>query len=210
MRCTKLAVLIRGVEGKVADGFAYSDLFAPSIPVVRVNDENLASDVKRTTGRRAWEQIIAIMQLRRAHSDKDNFRAQKALAKLHGLAPETFSSAIKYDESAQFSIAAEFWKRMRSVRLILWWNLRSDPLEAAAGLPERLEPGILCPDLKTALFVRAALGDLRACPCCDNPFLPERPDQQYCSITCRERFRKRRLRAKSKRGGKEDGALQKR
>jgi hypothetical protein len=187
-----LPVLIRVSQQQLADGFVYSDIYAPGVPVVRVIDANLPNNVKRTMGRRAWERVIATFLLRAAHSNHDDFAARNALAKLHGLQLSLLSPKIKYDQSAQFSIAAEFGKAMSSARVILWWNLKAD----------RLEPGILCRDLKAALFLRAALGDLRVCPCCDQPFLPDRPDQQYCSILCRERFRKRRLRARIKRGGK--------
>ena len=87
------------------------------------------------------------------------------------------------------SVAVAFSRAMRSAKVVLWWNLRA----------ERLEPGILCKDLREAAFVTGALDYLMVCPDCDQPFFPDRPDQQYCSIRCRERFRKRRLRAKTKR-----------
>jgi hypothetical protein len=239
-------VLLRARQSELPDGFAYEEFGAPGIGVVRVNDQTLAQDVKAAVSVRAWERIIAAMQLRRAHNEHDNLWARQAIKKLWGLTVrgvrgpsaaisrafgklegsqalsaeslstlkqslrsidpvDPLSSQINYAESAQFTIAPEFTRRMKSVRLILWWNLRNSIREAE--MPERLEAGILCPDQTAALFVRAALGDLRACPCCDNPFLPDRPDQQYCTTACRERFRKRRLRANVKKKEAAHGAV---
>ena len=113
------------------------------------------------------------------------------MVKVYGLDASAVSAEIPYVKTAPFMNAAEFTKRMKRCHLVLWLNTKR----------ERLEPGILCTNLETALFVRGALRDLRACPCCDNPFLPNRPDQTYCSLRCRERHRKRRERARSKKKG---------
>jgi hypothetical protein len=192
---TRLAVLVPAEDepGPGQErGFVYSN-FASSISVVRIDDESLLKDVKQPS----WKRALTTIQLRRAHNVHDDFAAKNALAKLHDLPANSFSlPKIGYDElQAQVTIAAEFSEAMRSAKIVLWLNCGS----AQKFVANRLEPAILCTDTKTALFVRAALGDLRACPCCDQPFLPERKDQQYCSIACRERFRKRRFR--SKKGG---------
>lgn len=67
----------------------------------------------------------------------------------------------------------------------------------------RLTPAIWCEDVKTAFYVRALLNvtggkGLRICPHCSEPFLQERPDQNYCSIAHREAHRVARWRARHK------------
>ncbi len=182
-----IAVLIRAGKRQLADGMAFNDLSHAPTRVVIVKDDNLAGDV-RALDKNAWERIIGILQLRHAHDNGDELAARNAIRKIFGISEKDLAQTIKYQESAHILSAVEFTKAMKSAKFILWLRL----------LPERLEPGILCDDLPTALFVRGALRDLRTCACCDTVFQPERPDQQYCSIRCRERFRKRRLRAKSK------------
>jgi hypothetical protein len=188
-----LAVLMRADKKAIADGFVFDSL-QHSYPVVRVKDEQLAADAKRTMDAREWDKAIAAFQLRRAYDDHDDLAARNAVVKLHGLNPAHLSPKIRYDESASIVAGAEFTLRMTQARFVLWLNI------ARVGRGERLEPGLLCAGLDTALYVRGALRDLRACPCCDTPFLPERPDQTYCSLRCRETHRKRRQRSKSAKG----------
>jgi hypothetical protein len=160
--------------------------------VVRLKDDRLKADARHPMDRPSWECAIAVFQLRRAYDDRDDLAARKAIAKLHGLNLEHLSPKIRYDEDAGILSGAEFTKRMTQARFVLWLNIER------IGKRERLEPGLLCPDLDTALYVRGALRDLRACPCCDVPFVPERPNQTYWSIRCRETHRKRRQRSKEK------------
>jgi hypothetical protein len=191
-----LAVLVRAAKGEACDGMVFDGMHH-SFPVARVKDDRLATDAKQSMSGRAWEQAIATFQLRRAYDDGDDLAARNATVKLYELDPAHLSPKIRYDESGGIMAGAEFTKRMTQTRFVLWLSMER------IAPRERLEPGLLCPDLETALYVRGALRDLRACPCCENPFLPDRPDQIYCSLRCRETHRKRRSRAKSrpKKGG---------
>jgi len=91
-------------------------------------------------------------------------------------------------ESAATLLAQILTKVLRHARLVLWWN------------DERFLPALYCPDLKTALYVRALLGivggkALLLCPRCGKPFFQQRSDQGYCSVRCREAHRVARWRA---------------
>jgi hypothetical protein len=194
-----LPVLIPAAAKQLADGFVFSDIDAPGIPVVWVTTpEGLFEDLKKNVAAGEWARIVNVVQLRAALNNGDDFKAQDARAKLLGLPPEWQSLLVAAMPKAQRDlisnvknyaphiVAGEFSRQMSSTRMVLWLNTHTD----------RLEPGILCPDLKGAFFVRVALGKTVVCPCCDKPFKPDRPDQEYCTIQCRERFRKRRQRAR--------------
>jgi len=211
-------------EKDLADGMLFDGMHH-FVKVVVLRDKNLAADAKRTIEARTWEQAVATIELRAAVDARDNYAARAALTKLYPYlqAPtlpddvkallgrlagtrlasiaervgrERLSAKIHYDESAHTLAAAEFTKHMTQTRLVLWVKIVPFDHWKPGKRRERLEPGILCPDLDTALYVRAALRDLRVCPCDDNPFLPERPDQIYCSTRCRETFHKRRQRSR--------------
>jgi hypothetical protein len=83
-------------------------------------------------------------------------------------------------------------------RLVLWWT------------GDRFTPAIMCEDIKTAFYVRALLSAVRGkglhiCPHCNDPFLQQRPDQNYCSIAHREAHRVARWRAVKAKKSKEKG-----
>jgi hypothetical protein len=170
-----------------------------SFPVARVPNQIKLADEIRTTRPQEWTRIIATLQVRAAINRKDVFGAVKAAADAGQkvAAPEIF-----------YTLAREQNEHLKGARLVLWEHFQLSKkrvFDLGATKLVRIwsaEMGVLCPDLTTALFVHAALGNLRLCPCCDKPFEPARPDQHYCSIRCRETFRKRRLRASAKRGGK--------
>jgi hypothetical protein len=96
--------------------------------------------------------------------------------------PRFFGDVHIETRGAQFELPREFSRVIKSARLVLWFNWKR----------KQFQPAIFCKDRKTAMFVRAVLRDMRACPCDDKIFTPERPDQEYCSIACRERYRQRR------------------
>ena len=194
-----LPVLMPAAAKQIADGFVFSDIHEPAIPVVWVTTpEGLFEDLKKNVAAGEWERIVNVVQLRAALNNGDDFKAQDARGKLLGLPPELQSLFVapmpkaqrdlisKVKNNAPQIVAGEFSRQMSSTRMVLWLNIHND----------RLEPGILCPDLKGAFFVRVALGKTIVCPCCDTPFKPDRPDQAYCSLRCRETFRKRRQRAR--------------
>jgi hypothetical protein len=113
----------------------------------------------------------------------------RALAELLSVPPETnvkalFKGTAKSDP--RWLLSFEISKAIQDAKLVLWWN------------GENFKPAIWCPDLKIAFYVRAIMGMFRICLHCGEPFLPERPDQDYCSVAHREAHRVARWRARQK------------
>ncbi len=174
--------------------------------------------------------LIAAMQLRDGYEKRDDLLIAKAIEKLYSpqlaeilklpsgdiFPPRALklkrpsktgrelvaqiAGAWKLGEpKANFDLkrAAEWWlpkeitRHMKRAKFVLWWNWKR----------KRFQPAIFCPDVRTAQYVRAALDQARVCPNDDRPFIPEREDQEYCSIRCRETFRQRRRRSKIKISG---------
>lgn len=83
------------------------------------------------------------------------------------------------------------------VRLVLWWNEKErrflPALYCAGGIPDAAFVRLLL----SVAAGKKALG-LRVCPHCSTLFLQGRPDQEYCSIRCREAYRVARWRGKQK------------
>ena len=170
------------------------------IGVVVVERDTLAARVKSCVSAKEWDAVVARIQLLHSYYRSDTFGAETAIRKIVGAASdlplskngvEDWIASGMGRDATEWVAAAEFIKRLAgATQLILWWDLdREHP---------NIQPGILCKDHLTALYVCAALRYTLSCPCCDVPFIPARPDQDYCSIRCRETFRKRRLRANQK------------
>ena len=170
------------------------------LPVVVLGGEHFP-ETDCIAAAQAFPDLIALTQLRTALEKQDDYAAHEALEKLLAIDP-TADGAQQFRSVPQgkkrVSIIALFapgrvilprifTEKVSQARLVLW--RRSEKTD------KQFWPAVYCPDLKTALFARAALRDLLCCPSCDKAFRPERPDQQYCSLRCRERFRQRRRRA---------------
>jgi len=208
-----LPVLVRAtpeqVKQRAYDGLANFDTKKPLQPVCVFGTDYLKEksalhrEVLKSM-RAEWPLFIAATQLRAAHEGGNSYEIDKAFRKLLAALPEKSG-----DDDALRERIAEFWSaapwsakaaplnlppalshEMSGAHLVLWWNSRK----------KQFLPAIVCPDYKTAMFVRVALKDLRACPDCDKPFIVERPDQEYCSVPCRERHRQRRRRDKKRKG----------
>jgi len=71
---------------------------------------------------------------------------------------------------------------------LTFWNTKPE----RGGKPRPM-PGLLCPDMKSAVAARWLLApDRRVCPHCQTIFTTKRPKQTACSIQCREAHRSAR------------------
>ena len=187
-----IAVLVAAKKGAEFDGVVYggfsgrSALTHSRLHVVRVDGMKLAKDVRKTVSIEGWRRICAVLQAREAINRKDAYAAANCLWTSWRIVARPSIAML------QELTANQMTDRLKDSRLVVWDNMRAEHRDI-------LELGVFCANLKAALFARAALGDLRSCPCCEDPFVPHRPDQDYCSIRCRETFRKRRLRARQRR-----------
>ena len=87
---------------------------------------------------------------------------------------------------------------LRNARLVLWWADR------------KFRPALWCPDMRVAFYVRVLLGVIGGkgfgvCPHCRKPFIQDRPDQTYCSVSHREAHRVARWRAQQKQKATKQG-----
>jgi len=207
---TPLPVLVKATLGQVKsgnyDGLANFDQKKPLTPVKVFGAEYLREGselnkaVRKSMLGRNWNLFLAANQLRDAHEKGDSYEIDAANQKLFAaLLPKNPAQ----EHAAMVSRIAQFWlhptwssrtapvnlppamaHEMEAAWLVLWWNSRR----------KQFLPAIFCPDYKTAMYVRAVLRDLRACPGCDTPFIPDRLDQQYCSTRCSDRHRTRKCR----------------
>lgn len=201
-------------------------LVVRSTPVRALRDEELTPGLE--AGKNLWSaldannqaRLLGLIGLRSAVEIKDSLaveqlaRAYLQVARYkdpvrstitkHKNAPVREGFEIAAEEGAQLMalagvvparalLAIELSRAMQQARLVLWWYEKK----------ERFLPAIYCPDVTTALYVRALLGiakgkALLICPKCSKPFLQKRSDQDYCSIRCREAHRVARWRASKK------------
>jgi hypothetical protein len=185
------------------DGLANFDLQKPYTLKVKIfgpeyiTGTELSVTVRQSMGKK-WDLFIASNQLRDAHEQGGDYEIGLAYRKLvTAMLPEQ-----QIDKPAMVEDRAVFWtdpkwtksnapvnlppaitQEMTLARLVLWWNKSR----------ERFFPAIFCDDYGTAMFVRGALRDVRACPGCDRAFIPARADQEYHDVGCRERHRQRRF-----------------
>lgn len=105
--------------------------------------------------------------------------------------PITFGESWDLHEMLLAQVIGEI---MSPARLVYWFNAKRN----------RMETGIYCPDLRTAVLVELVIGDsFRICPQCRTTFWGE-GDQVCCSFKCREAHRvaRHRARQKTKKGGR--------
>lgn len=147
---------------------------------------------------REWDRLIRTLQARQSLNRRDLFSAVETYGLHRNQQPTDEELGVRAGE-VQVAISSEITRYLRGARLVTWAHKQTGP---GGWLKPVLRIGLLCPNLTSALFAFAVLDELRACKC-GSIFQPSRPDQHYCSIRCRETYRKRTLRAKAKaQGGK--------
>jgi hypothetical protein len=111
---------------------------------------------------------------------------------LQGGAEGLMNLLVRDADGARATFAAELSRHLEGVRLVLRYRDRE------------MIPTLVCPTLSAAFLLRtlmSAVGanvGIRLCPNCGNVFLQKRPDQNYCSVRCREAHRVARFRARQK------------
>lgn len=176
-------------------------------PVRVLQDANLDREI-RSLRSDDKERLLALIALRQALEGDDRLSVEKREAAYRRVMHELLGPLVGLQEAKQenfqASMARLFAQRgkslnvlerllthaVRNARLIIW-----RPKDEG-----RLLPAIHCPDVATALYVRALVRiaggkALVVCPNCGNLFLQQRSDQDYCSIRCREAHRVARWRA---------------
>jgi predicted nucleic acid-binding Zn ribbon protein len=199
-----LPLLVRATPEQIKrrdyDGLMNFDPKKPLQPV-RIFGADAKGSVRNKAVRQSmtevWPLFIAVTQLRAARESGNKYEIDQAFRKLLAAQlgddpalreriAEFWATTPRVPDAALVNLPPALSQEMSAARLVLWWNKRR----------KQFLPAIFCPDYRAALFVQVAMKDLRACPDCDKPFIPDRPDQEYCSVRCRERHRQRRRRDK--------------
>jgi hypothetical protein len=143
------------------------------------------------------ERLLGVIALAKALQARDSLAAANACVRLSGLNDPGLKTllhkvATRSTRYAQAELSRLVSDVLSEVKLKLWWS------------GESFRPALLCPDLRTALYVQALLSivggrALVVCPHCGRAFVQKRSDQDYCSVGCRDNHRIARWRAKRKR-----------
>ena len=199
-------------------------------PVRVLQDKELDKNTER--GRKLWgrlskrerERLLALITFRKAMEEKDALAIANLEAAYRSILAEVLhleASELGNAQSAIQTFARLYAKNsgpstgtpqrilakvlsnvLGKAQLVLWWKDNE----------RRFLPAIYCPDVATALYVRALVKfvggkSFLVCPHCGGFFVQQRSDQDYCSIRCREahrvaRWREAKSRRKSSSGGR--------
>jgi len=181
--------------------------------VRRFTDYDLDMNTKH--GEQTWKavkpddrrRLLGIIALLRALKEEDPLAVEQACSQLADTDNPLVQAVVRaasqrfrsypYDE-----LSHALSEELTGVRLVLW---RTPSYE--------LLPALYCPDVVSALYIRALLETaggvgLSVCPACGQPFVRRRPDQFYCSMKHRETFRRRRWRKANPEKVREQGRRQ--
>lgn len=145
-------------------------------------------------------QIVRTGNVLRAMKSNDTAEIEKAVLALKStsgpLVQGVVAKLLKEPGYVEQTISLELSRNLYDVRLVMWKPKK-----------DSLRPGLLCPDIRTAFWILAlwsAVGAKpgpRLCPKCEKLFVQTRPDQDYCSLKCREAHRVKRWREQNKSRG---------
>ena len=217
---TTIPIIIPCEKGKTPDGRAnFADTFVdeenPSGRNTRrvifwsvriVKDDDL-KNLRRSLSASEALFLADCLVLKKAYNSKDRLALQRPYERLFPfLVGKEHWDKNKFDEIPEKRRLAEIFaltmvdqgrqgivnclpklvsKALDDVRLVLWWFQKGG---------EVLTPAIFCPDLKTAIFVKGLLEEIRCCPRCEKLFIPKNSKVEYCSPAHRDAHRMARWR----------------
>lgn len=201
-----LPILVPTQKGESHDGVANFYLIkegslSRSGPKVRLlrNADISEQAIRKAISPADYELLTATLDLKKSCDTNDHLLAERAYPKLTPLLPPRPSDLkiLAYGGWANVDVAKLATAPMEAARLVLWF---------ASG---KFIPAIYCPDLRTAIFVRAFLG-LQTCPHCGILFLPEKENVIYCRPAhghAHRMARSRYMRIRKSRKGKREQVL---
>lgn len=186
-----LPVLVPCEKGEAHDGVAnfYRITQAPGPKVRLLGNRDISDEaIKRTLSVEDQDLLYATLALKGARERNDSLFPRELCRKLmvHLGWPKDTDVTFAWPNVHVPRLAT---KPMEDARLVLWF---------ASG---QFVPAIYCPEVRTAIFVRAFLS-LQRCPHCGNIFLPDKQNRIYCRPSHGQAHRVARMRAKQKRGRK--------
>jgi hypothetical protein len=187
-----------------AEGEAYVEDDRVQVREFTEDDADEAQQVgqenKKQLSGNTGAEILGVVSVLRAWESDDQIAAKNALLEFRklrsgeGLAYQVAKRLVQDPDYVPDTLVYDVSRQLDGVRLVLWKKMPNRKL----GL------GLFCPNLGVAFWIHSLLSALgtakgfRICPKCGNVFLQARPDQDYCSIRCRESHRLERWRAKKK------------
>ena len=189
----ELPVLVPATPGEASDGFANFDSSSRKVRLVTKSDLH-GNGLRRAIPEQKLDLFLGATSLKAAHEKDDQPALEKAYQKLSqwlwgSNAPASLPRGFSKDRRwARLHLPQLVTSELADVRIVLWW----------CDTWSSFSPALYCPDLATAVMLKGLWGDLRVCPWCTEPFVPGRPDQQYCRPAHREAHRVARWRAKQK------------
>ncbi len=199
-----LPVLVIAREGDPFSGLAnfYSGATRGTQKVRSITKKDLKREISILDhGDRAF--LLAILELKKAYEIRDQFDLRRSWEKALPLLPSPWpgSRADEIEQReffatffsqtpdwAKFAVAQSSTKALEDARFVLWFSDKE----------QRFSPAVYCPNLKTAVFLKAFLGEIHVCPHCSKPFIPSHKGSDYCSPEHRERYRLIRWRARKR------------
>jgi hypothetical protein len=192
-----LPILVPCEKGEPADGIANFQLIqvgkyvSRSGPKVRLLKRQDISDLRNALSVEDYELLTATLDLKKARETNNSLLQARAYPKLMvhlGWSEDLDPRVFTHPAWASVHVPRLATKPMDAARLVLWCSGRSG----------QFIPAISCPDLRTAIFVRAFLS-LQTCPHCGIVFLPEKENVIYCRPAHGQAHRVARMRAKQRR-----------
>jgi hypothetical protein len=186
-----------------AEGKAYVD--DDRIKVREFTEDD--ADLAQKPGKENWEhlttaqreEILLVVNIIRALDSNDLLAAKNSMLELRKksgsqMAVQLAARLIEDPDYIPDSLVYQLCKELEGVRLILWKKDKD----------RKLAPGLYSPTLRSAFWIHALMSGIgtgkgfRICPKCSKIFWQDRPDQNYCSVKCREAHRIERWRANKK------------
>ena len=189
-----LPVLVPCQSGEAHDGVANFILITErtetgtqsrSGPKVRLlrNRDILDPAIRKVLNPTDYDLLTATLDLKKSRDTNDDFLAQKRYPKLRPFLPPRPSDPKMAVPWAGVDVAKLATAPMQAARLVLWF------------VSGKFIPAIYCPDLRTAIFVRAFLS-LQTCAHCGIVFGSEKENVIYCCPAHGHAHRVARMRAK--------------
>jgi len=139
----------------------------------------------------------ALLDLGQGLQQNDPIQRARGMEKIYG---KGFGLMGQIPDFARHKFPVLVTSRLKDVRLVLWWTEPRGRVALAPGWAKHkgkiktLTPALFCPDLPTALFLKAYLGEVRCCPYCGGLFVPRASNIMYCTTAHRDAHRMNRYR----------------
>lgn len=199
---TEVPLIVPCKDGEPHDGHANFNHNEIAMKIRIVKDDEL-KDLKKALSPSEANFLADCLALKHAYNAKDPVALERPYNRLW---PHLVSGIPGLDDSAavltKIFSSTPNWvpvclpqlvsNKLCDVRLVLWWFGFDKEEMFERG---KFTPAFFCPDLKTALFFKGLLGQIRICPRCEKVFVPRKGNIDYCSPAHRDAHRVARWRA---------------